>query len=258
VPAISLEQTPEVTQTLRDVADSSNTPLQFTGQEIDFSYRFEANRELGPHARVCLTTTDHHYEHLPVPLRGEHQALNCGLALAILDKLRSFGFDIAEPKLVEGLAATNLPGRMEQAWVEPRILLDGAHNASSMQALIKAIGAHIPYDSLVVIFGCAQDKDVTGMLSQLNLGADKVIFTKAKSNTRACEPHELQQSFLEVSDKMAQTAGSLEEALNLAARAVSREDLICVTGSFHLVGEAKKYLEQLAATKAKAKAAAEN
>ncbi len=252
VPAISLEQTKEVSATLREAAEAACTPLQFTGQEIDFSYRFEANRELGPHARVCLTTRDHHYEHLPVPLRGEHQALNCGLALAILDKLRSCGFEIPEHKVVEGLASTYLPGRMEQVWNEPRILLDGAHNAASMQALVKAIGAHIPYDSLVVIFGCAQDKDIQGMLRQLNLGADKVIFTRAKNNPRACEPSELRQMFHEVSDKMAQTADSLDEALNLAARAVSREDLICVTGSFYLVGEAKKHLEQLANQRAKA------
>ncbi len=36
---------------------------------------------------------------------------------------------------------------------------------------------------------------------------------------------------------------TVKEALELAARAVSREDLICVTGSFYLVGETIKHLE---------------
>jgi len=40
---------------------------------------------------------------------------------------------------------------------------------------------------------------------------------------------------------MAQTAPTLQEALRLAGRAVSREDLIVVTGSFYLVGEVKKH-----------------
>jgi dihydrofolate synthase/folylpolyglutamate synthase len=89
------------------------------------------------------------------------------------------------------------------------------------------------------------------MLNEISLGADKVIFTRARANPRACEPAELAKKFLEVSDKMAQTADDLPTALNLAARAVSREDLICVTGSFYLVGEAKKHLADLEAKRSK-------
>ena len=44
---------------------------------------------------------------------------------------------------------------------------------------------------------------------------------------------------------MCQTSPTVKDALELAARAVSREDLICVTGSFYLVGETMKYLETL-------------
>jgi folylpolyglutamate synthase/dihydropteroate synthase len=39
---------------------------------------------------------------------------------------------------------------------------------------------------------------------------------------------------------MAQVAPTLEEALTIANRAVTKEDLICITGSFFLVGEAKR------------------
>lgn len=251
VPVLTVEQEPAVTKVFKRVAEEVGAPLQIVGKDIEFSYRFEANRELGPHTRVCLTTPAGAYDHIPVPLKGEHQALNCGLALAILDKLRERGFKTPEESLVKGLSGTNLPGRMELAWTEPRILLDGAHNAASIQALIRSMGAHVPYDSLVVIFGCGEDKDVVGMLRQINLGADKVIFTRAKGNPRALEPSELLHKFNEVSGKMAQTAPNLEDALNLAVRAVSREDLICVTGSFYLVGEAKKYLADLATKRAK-------
>jgi folylpolyglutamate synthase/dihydropteroate synthase len=34
------------------------------------------------------------------------------------------------------------------------------------------------------------------------------------------------------------------EAIEMAIRGVSREDLICVTGSFYVVGEALKYLSE--------------
>ena len=142
---------------------------EFTGKQIDFSYRFEANRELGPHTRVCLTTPSSRWEHLAVPLRGEHQAHNCGLALAMLDKLKIHGFNIPDDKVVAGLASTKIAGRMEQIWTEPRVIVDGAHNAASVQSLIRALGAHVSYDSLVLVFGCAQDKDITGMLKQIAL-----------------------------------------------------------------------------------------
>lgn len=241
VPAVSIAQEPAVCQAMEEVAADKETTLEYTGQQIDFSYRFEANRELGPHTRVCLTTPTSRWEHLPVPLRGEHQAYNCGLALAILDKLKVNGFEMSDENVRAGLANTTLPGRMEQVWEQPRVIIDGAHNASSIQALIRALGAYIAYDSLVLIFGCGQDKDVNGMLKQVALGADKVIFTRAKSNPRAVDPHDLISGFHEMSSKMAQTTNDLQGALQLAGRAVSREDLIVITGSFYLAGEAKKY-----------------
>ena len=240
IPAISVEQTPEIVAVLDEVARDNNTPLEYTGQQIEFSYRFEATRELGPHSRVCVTTPTSKFEHLAVPLKGEHQALNCGLALAMIDKLKAHGFVLPEEDVIKGLAKTTLAGRMEQVHDQPRVIVDGAHNAASVHALVRALGAHVGYDSLVMIFGCGQDKDVDGMLKQIALGADKVIFTRAKNNPRSLEPEELLSRFAELAGKMAQTAPTLEEAVRIAGRAVSREDLIVITGSFYLVGEAKK------------------
>ncbi len=244
-------QDKEVDQALREVAEQAGTTLEVTGKELDFSYRFEANRELGPHTRVCLTTETSKFEHLPVPLKGEHQAYNCGLALAILDKLKAHGFTLPLNDVIDGLAATQLPGRMETVLDQPRVIIDGAHNAASITSLTKSLGAHVQYDSLVMIFGCGQDKDINGMLKQIALGADKIIFTRAKANARAEEPEDLMRRFNDLSPKMAQTAPSLESALKLAARAVSREDLIVVTGSFYLVGEARKYFIDAKAKQAK-------
>ncbi|MGB0768244.1 MAG: bifunctional folylpolyglutamate synthase/dihydrofolate synthase [Phycisphaeraceae bacterium] len=241
VPALTLKQEDEAAEALSQAALDAGTMLETTGDEIDFSYRFEANKELGPHCRVCVNTETSKFEHLAVPLKGEHQAHNCALALAVLDKLKQHGFHFEEQQLIKGLAATELPGRMEFVHDKPRVLIDGAHNASSIHALIKSLGAHVQYDSLVMVFGCGQDKDIPGMLEQVALGADKIIFTEAKGNPRAVETGDLLKRFAEVSGKMAQTADNLPDALKLAARAVSREDLIVVTGSFYLAGEARKF-----------------
>ena len=240
VPAITVLQNPDAEAVLKRVAEKVGAPLDITGKTIEFSYRFESSRMLGPHNRVCLTTPSSKYEHLAVPLLGEHQAINCGLALSIIDRLKSRGFAINDSKAMEGLAKTTIPGRMEMLSQTPRVIADGAHNAASIDALMRGIGQHIPYDSMVVIFGCCADKDVTGMLERIAAGADKVIFTRV-DNIRTADPAELSARYIEQYGKMAQVAPTLDTALAIANRAVTKEDLICITGSFYLVGEAKKH-----------------
>ncbi len=238
VPIVTVQQEPEAMSVLKSQATAVKAPLSVTGHDIDFSYRFETSREHGPHTRICLTTATSKFEHLRVPLYGKHQAINCGLALAMLDKLKSSGYKIDNEKAAEGLKDVSLTGRMEMICDTPRIMIDAAHNAASIRALMHAIGQNIPYDSMVVIFGCNNDKDVEGMLYQLQYGADKVVFTRSNS-AKAVSPQDLADMYTEICSKMYQTATSLGEALGLAKNAVGREDLICITGSFYLIGQAK-------------------
>ena len=238
VPVITVQQEPEAMRVLKSCATAIKAPLSVTGSDIDFSQRFETSREHGPHTRICLTTPTSKFEHLRVPLHGKHQAINCGLALAMLDKLKSSGYEIDDEKATEGLNNVTLRGRMEIICDDPRIMIDGAHNAASIRALIHAIGQNIPYDSMVMIFGCNSDKDVKGMLNELRYGADKAIFTRS-SSAKAMSPEDLAEMYTEMCGKMCQTATTLGEAVRLANSAVDREDLICITGSFYLVGQAK-------------------
>jgi dihydrofolate synthase/folylpolyglutamate synthase len=243
VPAVSSPQAAEVREVLARVAEKVKAPLKFTGRDIEFSYRFESSRASGPQTRVSLITPNSRFEHLPVPLPGDHQAINCGLALSIMTVLKEKGFPIDDQKAIEGLAKAHMPGRMEVIHQDPRIMVDGAHNAASVEALMRAIGQNVSYDSMVVIFGCRSDKDIPGMLDHIQLGADKVIFTTTGS-PRSADPAELSAQYVERSGKMAQVARSLQEALDIAERAVTREDLVCITGSFYLVGQAKQVVAE--------------
>jgi len=243
VPAFVFESDPAVEAVYREVAEKTGAQLRIVNKDIDFSARFCVTEDLGPHTRVCLYSKTSRLEHLPVPMPGEHQASNCGLALAVVDHLKTVGFDCPEDKLTTGLAATRVTGRMQLVWDRPRVLVDGAHNPAAVSALMRCVGAHVPYDSMVCVFGCCSDKDVSGLIDKVNLGADKVIFTRAAGNPRSADPEDLQKLFNERSGKMSQVAKSLPEALEMATRAVSREDLVCVTGSFYLVGETLKHIQ---------------
>lgn len=239
VPVVSAPQPPGVKRVLRQAAERVGTTIRFVGDEIEYSYRFESSRASGPHSRVCMSTGSSRFDHVHVPLLGEHQAHNCGVALGVIDVLRSRGFQIPEQVAVDGLAGTKIEGRLELIREHPRTIVDAAHNAASIAALMRAIGQNISYDSMVVIFGCSADKDIDGMLNQLQLGADKVIFT-SNGTARSADPKELLTRFLEKTQKMAQMEPTLEDAYRTACNCVTRDDLICITGSFYLVGAAKR------------------
>ncbi len=220
VPVISAPQPSGVKRVLRKVAENVGCPLRFLGEDIEFSYRFESSRATGPHTRVCVYTPTTRFDHLQVPLLGEHQAHNCGVALGIIDAMRADKVSIPAQAAIDGLAKVHIEGRLETIREQPRTIVDAAHNAASVAALMRAIGQNITYDSMVVIFGCSQDKDIDGMLNQLQLGADKVIFTSAPT-PRAADPHELLQRFMERTQKMAQVALTLQEAYLIAGRCVT-------------------------------------
>lgn len=245
IPAICAPQPDDVEAVIREVAAAVGAELKFLGKEIEFTSRFESTGHDRKHTRIGVSTgvlVD--LEHVEVPLQGEHQAYNCGLAMAAIDELQRRGHHLDINRAIDGLAETRLAGRMELVARQPRILVDGAHNGASVTALVRSIGAHLQPDSLIVIFGTSVDKDIPGMIEALNMGADKVIFTKVRNNLRAAEPEDLQRTYTEITGKTALIADKLDAAFETARAIVTREDLICVTGSFYLVGETKQWIEK--------------
>jgi dihydrofolate synthase/folylpolyglutamate synthase len=98
VPAVTCVQDPAVERVLADTAQKVGAPFDVCGKTMEFSFRFESSRLMGPHNRLCLTTPHSKFEHVAAPLVGEHQALNCGLALAIVDKLKTRGIALSDQR----------------------------------------------------------------------------------------------------------------------------------------------------------------
>ena len=93
---------------------------------------------------------------------------------------------------------------------------------------------------MVCVIGCCEDKDIDGILTGASRGGDKFFFTKAKSNPRTADPRDLQRRFQEVSGKMSRVAGRSSHGSAGKPKAVGRDDIICVIGSYYLAGEAKQ------------------
>jgi dihydrofolate synthase / folylpolyglutamate synthase len=251
VPALAILQDEGILRSMGEYAKQIGAQFQVVGKDIDFTSRFEfAKADAPPQARVSLLTENSEYDYVPVPLPGEHMALNCGLALAVIDKLSERGFLCPEDRVAAGLERVKLAARFEVLAGSPRILLDGAHNPESIRALMKTIGQYLQYDSLIVVFGCAADKDIEPMLRAISMAADKVIFTRASGNQRAASPESLAKGYRQIDDKPAMVAETLTQALEMAKRSSASGDVVCITGSFYLVGEFKQWLAQQAAKRA--------
>ncbi len=161
------------------------------------------------------------------PLAGEHQVENAQTAAVALDVL-------GVP--ARGISDTRWPGRLEHVCPNPDIILDGAHNPAGARALARYLKRFYPGRKLWLIYGAMRDKSVEEIADILFPLAHELILTAPKFS-RALRPEALQEL-----DERGRTAPSIQEALDLARATPSAEDVIVVTGSLFLVGEARALL----------------
>lgn len=237
--ALSVPQSEEVIEAFRSIAEQTGCTLSVLDDEILYSSRFQSATRRGPHPKVCVGQGDGCFEHMSVPLLGEHQAQNCGLSLAIILELRKHGFDLPEHQVIMGLENTPRDGRLEQVNDHPRVLVDGAHTPESVRETLKAVAQQLEFDSLVVVFGCNNDKRCKEMIKELKTRADKVIFTRAQSNSRSTDPQDLGRQYTEISSKSCESYTDPTSAIRAAGKSLGSNDLLLVLGSFYLAGEVK-------------------
>ena len=180
------------------------------------------------------------YRDLETPLLGVHQVENATLAIATLEVLREAGYDWNEAALRNGLRSVSWPGRMEVVGDQPTIVVDGAHNADSLQKLLEALHTYFSAHRLIIVLGTLRNKDQVGMVQAL-ADVDTVILTSV-DNPRATPLEELEALFAQYAPyvQVHRVAGSAD-ALDLALDLAGREDLVCATGSLYLAGQALRW-----------------
>ncbi|MDD5431704.1 MAG: bifunctional folylpolyglutamate synthase/dihydrofolate synthase [Candidatus Omnitrophica bacterium] len=173
---------------------------------------------------------------LKINLLGEHQLINASVAVGVIEALRGYGISIGVNSIRSGLFNTVWPGRCEVISKNPQIVLDGAQNIASAGVLKETIKKYFNYNKLILVLGISNDKDIKGICSKLNSLADRVIVTKA-NNPRAAMPIDLAKNF---SNKKILLSDSVKEAVKLAITQAKNNDLILITGSLFVVGEARE------------------
>ena len=127
------------------------------------------------------------------------------------------------------------PGRLEQVSREPEIILDGAHNPAGARALADYIRSFYSGRRIWMIYGVMRDKAAGEMTALLFPLADRVIVT-APDNSRAMPPEEIPAPGATLTQTWARPWHCYPEA--------AAADVIFITGSLFVVGEARALLVQ--------------
>jgi dihydrofolate synthase / folylpolyglutamate synthase len=126
--------------------------------------------------------------------------------------------------------------RLERVSQHPEIILDGAHNPAGAQALARYIQKFHPGRRIGMIFGTMRDKAFEEITSILFPDVDELICT-APDQARALRP----EAILDLAPHPnARAAENLSAALALPRDC----DVLFITGSLYLVGEARALLVQ--------------
>jgi dihydrofolate synthase/folylpolyglutamate synthase len=198
-------------------------------------------------APLTKVNSESRIQNLESSLLGEHQKINTALALATIEVLQK-QIPVSEKQIQTGLQNVNWPGRLQliQNSVGQKILLDGAHNADGAKVLRAALEKYFAGEKLVFIFGALADKQWPDICKTLAPLAAKV-FTVPVTSARTADAQELAAAFRSANASAEIFAcASLNEALEKnGARGCSphqTQDLIVITGSLYLVGEALELL----------------
>jgi dihydrofolate synthase/folylpolyglutamate synthase len=210
------------------------------GQLPPISYRYRAQQHSEEGQRFTILTPERAYTDLEIPLVGLHQLENATAALATLDMLRERGINWDEGALRKGFQSVHWPARIEIVGHHPTIVVDGAHNADSMQKLMQALRSSFTMHRLIVVLSLARDKDLPGVVQAL-ADVHSVILTRM-NNPRLASLEELAALFAEHAPQVAvHITDTSTQALDLALDLADSSDLICATGSLYLAGEALRW-----------------
>jgi dihydrofolate synthase / folylpolyglutamate synthase len=166
------------------------------------------------------------YHDLFLPLFGGYQAGNAACALAAVEAFAGVNNDapgeegepvpLDETWVREAFASVRSPGRLEVVRRSPLTLVDAAHNPAGMAASMEAITEAFALNGLVCVLAVSEDKDIPGMLDELEPVADSLVATR-NSSARSMEVAKLADLAEAVfGPDRVHRASRLDEAIDMA------------------------------------------
>jgi folylpolyglutamate synthase/dihydrofolate synthase len=207
------------------------------------------------------------YDDLFLPLFGAHQAGNAACALAAVEAFAGAAATAGpgdagdEPAALDdelvrsAFAMMSSPGRLEVVRRSPLVIVDAAHNPAGMAATVAALTEAFSLTDLVAILAVSEDKDVPGILDELEPVVSELVVT-ANSSTRSADPGKLAELAGAVfGPERVRMVPRLDDAIELAVELADEADarsgttgglpggaLVLVTGSVITAGDARLLL----------------
>lgn len=233
VPVVTGTVQPEVVNVIERQAAAGNAPVYRLSRHF-----LPMNITPGNGRTFDYQGLDSAYPGLRIAMLGVYQVDNACLALAAIECLRRAGISLDEHAVRHGLENARWEGRLERVANRPDIFLDGAHNPASAKKLAGAIGELKPsYRRTILIIGILGDKDYQGILSELIPLADHVVATKPQYSRAMDVPalgEEIRKQHASVD-----TAETVAAAIAKARATALPDDLVLITGSLYVVGDAR-------------------
>ncbi|HXO08138.1 MAG TPA: folylpolyglutamate synthase/dihydrofolate synthase family protein [Solirubrobacteraceae bacterium] len=143
-----------------------------------------------------------------------------------------------ELALAAAATEVRVPGRLQQIALEPLTLVDGAHNADGMRALVESLRPPLvaEHERIVATVSILDDKDAAGMLSTLLAVCDAVVFTSSH-NPRALPPATLQSLATQLGGPPSEIVPDPARALARARQLAGPGGVVIAAGSIYLVAD---------------------
>jgi len=239
-------QHPEARAVIDKVANERNAPIvdvdDFTidNQDESVLHTVRDSDFVPIGQQFDVETRSEHYQQLMTPLLGHHQFVNAMTALAGIECLKQKGFNISKDSVYRGFENVQWYGRIQRIMSSPLVLLDGAHSPISMEALCRTIRDYFHYDQVIFVVSIMKDKDLTAIGEIVSQNADFVITTQVTDNPRVFPAKTILDTWSGICNKTS-LCPTPEDAITKAISSASTNDLICISGSLYLVGQALKY-----------------
>jgi dihydrofolate synthase/folylpolyglutamate synthase len=192
----------------------------------------------------------------PLPLQGQIQLTNSAIALCALEILQQKGWQISEQAIINGMAKTQWPGRMQWInWKNYKLLLDGAHNPAAAQVLRNYVDILLnPREADIFPFFDTPSKIgvtwVMGMLStkdhqeifQALLRPNDQLYLVPVPNHSSANPEELAKLARDICPELSICNTFPDVTSALEAAFSSTDDLVVLCGSLYLIGHFLKEL----------------
>jgi dihydrofolate synthase/folylpolyglutamate synthase len=175
----------------------------------------------------------------PLPLPGRHQLTNSALAIAALQILQQQGWEISDKSIVQGMAKTQWPGRLQWfEWRNRSFLIDGAHNPAGAEMLRHYVDhSDRVRHPICWVMGMVRTKDHADVFKALLRSRDSLFLVPVPDHLSA-DLTELAKIALAIYPdlKTCRIYKDVTAGVEAAIQSTSEDATIVLCGSLYLIG----------------------